>query len=160
MSTSRFLTLLSAVTVTAVVASSGRTASVVASALQSHSYEDEIQSQIEFGKQLDVIDGELRRQIQIKDMLVLELIAGRTTLEQVSSEFLLINQSQPGSTERLRKDYVGDTDEERTARNVIGFVAAELAKESPLRRASVLTRLQVELEQMREKSPMHTFPSH
>jgi len=142
------------------VANSNWTATVVAGVLHSHSYQDEIESQIEFSKQLDVIDGELRRQIHIKDALILELIAGRTTLDQVSYEFLLINQSQPGSIERLRKDYAGDTDEERTARNVIGFVAAELAKESPLWRATVLARLQVELEQIREKSPVNVTPSN
>ncbi|MBA4188190.1 MAG: hypothetical protein C0467_09260 [Planctomycetaceae bacterium] len=159
MSSVRFAAYLVMVPVAALVAKSSWAKTVVVSTFSTRSSQDEIESELAFGQHLDVVDLELRRQIQIKDALLDELIAGRTTLAAVTDRFLVLNQSQPASLAVIRKEYPGATDEEKTARNVIGFAEAELSKYPPTQKAEVLARLEAQFRQSYPAPVSDAFPA-
>jgi hypothetical protein len=89
-------------------------------------------------------DAELFRRMDLKDRLVAELIAGRTTLADVTEEFVALNRDRPGYTTTIRATYPGQTDEERTARNVLGYVSQRMGDLPPARQAEVMARLESE----------------
>lgn len=156
----RYAAYVAIVPVVALVSNSGWAVTAVVNAVQPHDHRIELQSQIEFGLQLDVIDKELRRQIEIKDTLIDELIAGETTLSEVTSQFLIMNRNQPTSMSLVQRDYPGATDEEKTARNVISFATAELSKGCPDRKAEVLAHLEAEFERIQNSPAIVAPPSN
>ncbi len=160
MSSVRYAALFAIVPVVALIANSGWAVTAVVNALQPYDHREELQNQIEFGLQLDVIDKELRRQIEVKDTLIDELIAGQTTLAEVTSQFMILNRSQPVSAFLVRRDYPGATDEEKTARNVISYATAELSKGCPDRKEEVLAHLEAEFERIRNSPAIATPPSN
>lgn len=116
----------------------------------------EVEQQVERERVFVAHDDDIRRRIEIKEVLVGDLIAGRTTLADVTAQFLALNRSQPAYLEALRSAYPGGTDEETTARSVLGFVTPRLSGESPERRAEVMTRLEVEFCNLAETHPTST----
>jgi len=119
---------------------------------QSQEHREEMKRHVEYGKQLDLIDNELRRHIRIKDNLIVELIEGKKTLPEVTTEFLVLNHSQAATMEVLRREYPGATDEEKIARNVIEYATADLDHSACDQKEAVLARLEAEFEEMRTRS--------
>lgn len=152
MLTFRLATFFVLVPVVVAIANSERVASVVFSVCQPQKLHDDYQGEMQLAKDLEVSDQEVRRRIQIKESLIHQLIAGRTTLEEVTTQFLMMNQCRPGYMAVIRASYPGDSDEERTARNVIGYATVELSGASETERAEVLTRLEGEFECIRMKT--------
>jgi len=145
MSLFRLATYSTCLSIAALVASSEWAASHVVNAFHSQASQDEITSEIEFRQRLDIIDQKILRQLEIKEKLIAELIAGRTTLAQVATQFLVMSRHDMVWLSIVRKDYAGKTDEERAARNVIAYATAELSRGSAAREVEVLTRLEAEL---------------
>lgn len=112
-------------------------------------FQQEIRNELEREQNLELTNQEVRRRIEIKDGLIAELIAGRKSLAQVSARFLALNRERPEYLDVIRATYPGSTDEERTARNVIGYVEGELLWDKTPRKAEVLARLRAELECLR-----------
>ncbi|MBA4190213.1 MAG: hypothetical protein C0467_19685 [Planctomycetaceae bacterium] len=95
---------------------------------------------------LDVVNRDILRRVTIKNELIADLISGRTTLVEVTRQFFVLNQSRSEYMTVIRQNYPGDTDEEKTANNVMGYIMAELAHVSPAYRDEVLNRLKMEFD--------------
>lgn len=93
-------------------------------------------------------DDTILRRIAIKESLITELIAGRATLAQVAARFLELNEEEPGYLLVLRSAVPGDSDLERSARNVIDYAAHRVA--DPARLADLRHRLEAELARMQD----------
>ena len=95
-------------------------------------------------QELDVRRHDVLDRIAYKDRLVGQLVAGRATLEEVTAEFLRLNQGNPAALAAIRRQFSGSTDEERTARNVLAYVRIRAMPAD--QKAKVLARLQRELQ--------------
>lgn len=104
----------------------------------------EMESDAECERRLDLIAQRLTRQIEVKDRLVGELLAGRTTLACAAEQFLAMGRHDPVWMAVIRRDYPGRTDAERAARNVIAYATSGLPEDGPARSAEVLARLEAE----------------
>ena len=93
---------------------------------------------------------------EAKQALVNDLIAGRTTLAEVTAQFMLLNHDRQAAMDVIRRKFPGATDEEKTARNVIAFVDVTLSLGSAIDRAVVRTRLAAELAAMLDPHPSPT----
>lgn len=81
-----------------------------------------------------------------KDALLTELVEGRATLKQVAGEFLRVNRTEECCISSVRQHFAGNTDEEKSARNVIQHaMCRELSK---TKKASLQARLEGELHAM------------
>ena len=85
----------------------------------------ELSPEDELGESLDLVSADIRRRVAIKEALDSDLIAGRATLACVTDP--------------------GDTDLEKAAHNVTGFVEAELSSRPAEHREVVRNRLRDEL---------------
>ncbi len=89
-------------------------------------------------------DDEVMRRIAIKEAMIADLIAGRSTLPETTARFVELNATRPHYLAALRDSYPGATDGEKYARNVISFALARVA---PHDRAALSSRLEGELRQ-------------
>jgi hypothetical protein len=97
-------------------------------------------------------DDDVLRRIAIKDAIVAEMIAGRTTLADATDRFTELNTGRPRYLAALRDCYPGATDQEKFARNVISFAVSRVAPEE---RAALSSRLETELRQMVAAAASH-----
>jgi hypothetical protein len=149
------LVLLPAVALAALL---GGTASFATGLFQTRSERIDIEEQRELESHLDVIKGEVVRRVAIKNALVAELIAGRTTLSEVTGQFLILNQSRPDVMAIIRATYPGSTDQEKSAHNVIAYLRVELNHAPPAEQTEVLTRLKIEFDRAYPANSGWAFP--
>jgi hypothetical protein len=97
---------------------------------------------------LDTNCTELRQRYEAKTAMIDDLIAGRTTLAEVTAQFMLMNRDRPACMAVIRSTWPGATDEEMMARNVIGFVDTSLQGDTETDRAEVRSRLDAQLTAM------------
>ena len=102
---------------------------------------------------LAVVDGTLMHRIAAKEATVAELIAGRTTLADVTAFFLSLNAERPDMLAILRATYPDGTDEHRTAMNVIDYVAQRVADADE--RDVIVCRLTAELAEAVSSGDTH-----
>ena len=81
-----------------------------------------------------------------KDALLTELVEGRATLKQVTREFLRVNQTEECCIACIRQHFVGNSDEEKSARNVIQHVMCRQLTKT--KKATLLARLECEFHAM------------
>ena len=93
---------------------------------------------------LDDEDSEVMRRIAVKEAIVNDLIAGRTTLADATARFVALNAARPQYLHALREAYPGTTDDEMFARNVISFAVARVPVSQ---RSELSSRLEGELRQ-------------
>jgi hypothetical protein len=93
-------------------------------------------------------DDTILRRIAIKESLITDLIAGRATLAEVAARFLELNEDEPGYLLVLRSAVPGDSDLERSARNVIDYVSHRVT--DPARLADLRHRLEADLARMQD----------
>ena len=136
------------VPVTALVAQSEWGASLVIDMFQTQSLQEELKQDDELRANLEVVNTEIQRRIAIKEALIIELIAGRTTLAKVADQFLVMNQSRPEYMTIIRSSCPGNSDFEKSAHNVIGYANGELSRLPEAQQAEVRARLQAELESL------------
>ncbi|WP_439622032.1 hypothetical protein [Gemmata sp.] len=108
----------------------------------------ELNSELELGERLELVNVEIQRRIAIKEQLVGDLIAGRTTLACVTEQFLALNQGRPEYMRVIRVTYPGVTDFEKSAHNVIGYTEGELGRYPAAQQDEVRRRLQAELRDL------------
>ena len=96
-------------------------------------------------EELDAADEHMLRRIEVKEALIRDLIAGRTTLAEVTAVFHEMTHSQPKSMVVIRYTFAGDTDQEKVARSVIGYA---VLRASPAERDALEHRLEAELKRM------------
>lgn len=91
---------------------------------------------------LDDEDSEVMRRIAVKEAIITDLLAGRTTLTDATARFVALNASRPQYLQALRDTYPGTTDDEMFARNVISFAVARVPAHQ---RSELSSRLEGEL---------------
>lgn len=101
---------------------------------------------------LDAAEDEVQRRMAVKEALVAELVAGRTTLAAVTAQFVEMNAGRPNYVAAIRASFPGGTDQEKAARNVIEYA---LARTAAANQAAVAGRLEAELRQMTAPAPAH-----
>lgn len=113
---------------------------------------DQLRESTSAGDRLNDEDDEVRRRIAVKEALVAELIAGHTTLAEVTAKFSELNATRPQYVAAIRSSYAGATDQEKTARNVLSY---SLARAPDGTRDALSQRLEAELDQMIALSATH-----
>ncbi len=106
----------------------------------------QLEAEAKGGNDLTYEIEESKRRVALKEKLIANLRAGETTLKEVVTEFLSIDQTQSDTMFLIRATYPGATDEEKMARNVLNFVL-QRQSESPAKEAEISARL---LKEMRE----------
>jgi hypothetical protein len=109
---------------------------------------EELTEANELKTELEFQNAAILDRINMKDRLISDLIAGRRTLAETTSQFCALNQDFPEFLTILRLNYPGATDEERSAWNVMDFVHPRLFHLSAFERFKVLARLNLEMEQI------------
>jgi hypothetical protein len=94
--------------------------------------------------ELDAERSEVLQRIALKDELITNLIAGRSTLAAMTLQFMALNEGYPAYMSVIRDSYPGASDEEKMARNVLDFLSIRLAHEPTWRRLTLLARLETE----------------
>ena len=87
--------------------------------------------------------------ITVKETLIDEVIAGRTTLADAAAQFLALGSDSPVYLAYLRNVYPNGTDDERAALNVIDYATQRV--EDPAERDAIACRLLAELADVGEK---------
>lgn len=100
-------------------------------------------------ERLAAFDVTLMNRIAAKEVIIGELIAGRATLADATSQFRSLNAERPGLLEIMRATYPNRTDEERAALNVIDYVAHRVA--DPVAREELVSRLAADLAEMPQR---------
>jgi hypothetical protein len=113
---------------------------------------EELNSEVELGESLDLVNVEIQRRIAIKEGLVADLIAGRTTLACVTEQFLALNQGRPEYMRVIRVTYPGASDFEKSAHNVISYAEGELSRFPAAQQNEARGRLQTELRDLFQAS--------
>ena len=89
--------------------------------------EEELAAAARDRERMDGVNTTLLNRIAAKEAVIAELIAGRATLAEATSEFLSLNADRPEHLQMMRSAYPNRTDEERAALNVIDYVAQRVA---------------------------------
>jgi len=148
MLTYRFASVCLLIPVVALAAHSELGATLAIDMVQSPSLREELKEDAEIRESLEVVNREIQRRIAIKEALIADLIAGRTTLAATTEQFLVMNQTRAEYMMIIRTSYPGQTDYEKTARNVIGYAEGELQQLSPEAQEKIRARLDRELRDL------------
>jgi hypothetical protein len=92
---------------------------------------------------LDARRIEVLARIAYKEDLINRLVAGQTTLDEVTAEFMKLNRGGP-VLDSIRTQYPGSSDEEKTAHNVLEYVRQRRLPAD--QNARVMARLRQEFE--------------
>lgn len=101
---------------------------------------------------LEAAEEEVHRRIAVKEALVAELLAGRSTLAEVTARFTELNATRPDFVATIRQAFPGVSDHEAATRNVIGYA---LLRAPAADRSAVARRLDAELRQMIAPTAAH-----
>jgi hypothetical protein len=107
----------------------------------------------ERNRNLEDANQELHSRIDVKEGLIRNLIAGRTTLAAVRDQFLILDQDRPDYMFVIRQNKPGATDEEAMTHNVIGYTLIRLDGLSALEKLAVIARLDAEFRRMTPNRP-------
>src|SRR5207253_5127135 len=97
-------------------------------------------------RQLDSEDAEIQQRTGVKELLIQDLIAGHSSLAEITSQFLALNQGRPEYMWVIRTNFAGTTDEEKMARNVIQYAVTRTA--DPTQKDRLARQLQADLRAM------------
>ena len=89
---------------------------------------------------------ETRRRIAAKEEMVKSLIAGRSSLADVTAQFMVLNDGYEDHMVVVRMLNPGATDKEKMLWNVVGYVNQRLSDLPAWQRLAVNARLQTELQ--------------
>ena len=110
-----------------------------------------VEEEAAVARELEDEDAEVLQRLAVKEVLVGDLIAGRTSLMEVTAEFLHLNENRPECLLVIRASCPGDTDVEKTAHNVIDYTLPRVADSD--RREELTRRLEAELADMLPPHP-------
>lgn len=89
---------------------------------------------------------ETRRRIAAKEEMIKSLIAGRSSLADVTAQFMVLNDGYEDHMLVVRMLNPGATDKEKMLWNVVGYVNQRLSDLPAWQRLAVNARLQTELQ--------------
>jgi hypothetical protein len=95
---------------------------------------------------LDEQTQESLHRLATKEEIVHELLAARLDLREAAAQFRDIAAHTSGGLEDLRKFFPGDSDEERSCRQVIAWVTAVLSVDSQEEANEMRARLEAQLQ--------------
>ena len=101
-------------------------------------------------KELQAVGDRVKRRLEIKQILIADLIEERTDLETVAEQFHALNEIEPELTTYVRAHFPGKNDTECAAAQVMTFTRTMLANE-PSREEIVLQRLTLQLQLMTDR---------
>lgn len=110
---------------------------------------------VERRRELDEENAEIKRRMEVKEALIRNLIAGRATLADVTTQFLELDQDRPGYLTLIRGTYPAATDQESMAQNVIQYTWPRLSGEPASRRFEVMVRLLAEFRDYTDESAVN-----
>jgi hypothetical protein len=111
----------------------------------------ELAATVAHNQALAARDDTILRRLTIKEDLIAELIAGRANLADVTARFREMNADEPAYQEVMRALVPGDTDLERSARNVIDYATPRVT--DPAARAALSRRVVAEFARLRDAGP-------
>jgi hypothetical protein len=94
---------------------------------------------------LETAQAEIRLRIDTKEALVGDLLARRRGLEDVATQFLVLNEGYEELLFVIRQIYPGASDEEKMLWNVIDFAQSRMAYLPSWQRLGIMTQLHSEL---------------
>jgi hypothetical protein len=97
-------------------------------------------------QQLESKDGVAVRRMELKNVVVRQLIAGDLTLAEAAAWFKYVNERPRGGEDRYRERFPAATAEEAACRQVISWVRAELHATAPSQAEALVRRLEAELQ--------------
>lgn len=97
------------------------------------------------GRDLTAEAVDVNQRIELKEALIGDLIAGRTTLAEVTTQFAALNEPRPHYQEVIRTHFPGRTDKEKLARSVIEYARPRITDAAE---DQVMARLEAELAEM------------
>ena len=103
--------------------------------------------------ELDAVGKRVMKRLEMKEVLVLDLIDEQIDLEQAADQFLALNNHDPELTSYVRMHFEGNDDHVQTANQVIAFARAKLVHD-PSREQTVLRRLNYQLRVMKGRKPV------
>lgn len=101
---------------------------------------------VEYEDRLLALDSAIRTRLQIKEYLLCGLIEGDATLEYTAGQFIALQLGDLKRSGNALRKFRGDTELERSARQVIALVSARLNKDKNTTHAALRDRLNCELE--------------
>lgn len=96
---------------------------------------------------------ESKNRAAIKEHVIDLLIDGQMRFKDAADQFLELNRGLPGHMATIRRSYEGATDEEKTARNVMAYVA-QRERGSLFHRMGVRARLLAESHELASHAPL------
>lgn len=105
---------------------------------------EENEAAAEHNRELEEETTEIKHRMEVKEALIRNLIAGRSTLAEVTNQFLELDQERPGYLTLIRGTYPAATDQESMAQNVVAYTWPRLGDEPTTRRFEVVVRLMSE----------------
>ncbi len=106
---------------------------------------DELASGTARRQELDIHDEVIQRRIALKEGIVGDLLAGRLSLAEATSQFAALNLPRADAMAVIRATYPGRTDEEKLARNVIEYARLRVDDKTP---PGVMARLEAEFDRL------------
>jgi hypothetical protein len=107
--------------------------------------QEEARAAAETGEALKAAQDEVRGRIDTKEELIRDLVAGRRSLDDVATQFTVLNEGYDDLLAMIRHLYPGATDEEKTLWNVVDFARFRTARLPTWQRLAIMTRLHGEL---------------
>jgi hypothetical protein len=112
-------------------------------------YGNDLETTKREAERLQVVAERLQRSRGMKELLIDQLIDEQMDLEQVSEVFVTLNELNPKTAAYVQAHFPGSTIREKTARQVMGYIRAVLARD-PARRKTTLERLELQLRAMNQ----------
>lgn len=104
-------------------------------------------------RELDIANVRVRKRLEIKELLINELIHEEIDLSEATEQFQALNEVEPELATYVRMHFQGADDREKTARQVICFASAMVANNPSLQEAAK-RRLDLQFQKMIGKPPV------
>ena len=109
---------------------------------------EDVRTASEHNRVLDTEYMEASQRIRVKEEMISGLIAGRTSLAEVATQFAVINDGYENHMIVIRQLYPGATDQEKMLWNVLDYAYHRITHLPAWHRLAILARLQAELQSL------------
>jgi hypothetical protein len=109
---------------------------------------EDVRTASDQNQELDTEYMEANQRIQVKEEMISSLIAGRSSLAEVATQFTVINEGYENHMIVIRQLYPGATDQEKMLWNVLDYAFHRMARLPAWHRLAVMARLQAELRSL------------
>jgi hypothetical protein len=107
--------------------------------------------------QLEALDAAVKQRIAVKDLIIADVLAHRTSLIEAAAEFRRLNADEPKYMDVLRESFPSRSDEECLCRNVLAYVSMS-GRRQPERIKAEVARLEAELREATDADGRVSLP--